>query len=123
MTHIERSDGIFQSGKGQIINNGAMAIGAEARASHQAAPADRAVAEDLQKLRLLLAEYGSELSEASQTEAEEKLTKVADELDRAAPHRGRIMTAVSRLTVIFASVAPLVEGLERLRQAIEKVVR
>jgi hypothetical protein len=119
MTHVGRNDGIFQGGNGQIINTGAMAIGAKARASHQAAAAEQTV-NDLRGLRTLLAEYGSDLSEAAQSEAEEKLTEVADQVDRAKPDRGRLTAAVGRLTTILASVTPLAEGAERLRQAVEK---
>jgi hypothetical protein len=121
MTHVGRNDGIFQGGNGQIINTGAMAIGAEARASHQAVTAEQTV-KDVRELRTLLAEHGSDLSEASQSEAEENLTEVADQLDRANPDRGRLTAAVSRLTTILTSVAPLAEGAERVRQAVEKLV-
>jgi uncharacterized protein DUF5955 len=122
MTHVGRNDGILQGGNGQIINTGAMAFGAKARASsHQAATSEQTV-KDLRELRTLLAAHGSDLSEASQSEAEEKLTEVADQLDRAEPDRGRLTAAVSRLTTLLTSVAPLAEGAERLRQAVEKLM-
>ncbi|GAA4614258.1 hypothetical protein GCM10023195_62130 [Actinoallomurus liliacearum] len=120
MTDATNNFGIAQSGDGQIINLGAMAVGRGARVTqHQAATAQ--ALHELQTLHALLNEQATRLPEASRADAETALSEVADELERTEPDRTRLAAALSRLTGLVKAVAPLAETAESLRQTIEKI--
>lgn len=119
MTDATNNQGIIQSGGGQLINLGAMAVGRGAQATqHQAATAQ--ALRELRDLRTLLNEQDPPLPEESRTDAETALSEVADELDSTKPDRTRLAAALSRLTGLVKAVAPLAEAAESLKQTIEK---
>jgi hypothetical protein len=109
---------------GGTLNGGAIAAGTRARARSSAAPsASRERDEVLARLDELLAKLDAHPERAKEPEAvRESAEEVREEVAAQAPKKGRLLTAVERITSAVGSTAGLVTAAKALKVAVLALV-